>query len=513
MYDEEKSRARFLALGCSPEDADTLVNAGIDPDIVGTGARDAVAFASAAVFHALADPNHYLQAADGDPDAAWRLWAENSLESLQDEEGDEEDDDDGGDEEGRDSGWDDGCEAAEAWQGWASAYINSTEAGECSIELIDDLGMPGNATYLDTLTFPLPTEAPAASPSEQDARIIQAAIEELARYGCIPDSDVHGSTGSFSLVVRTHDHAWEWFESRRPVAEGLRLLLAALQSLPLGDLTVIQTDRDHSDAHHTPQSQTCQPDTTSDTTHDSIINWRDRDEFVAQATVEQPDSVRIERYQGGWTHHLRDGKALKHPSLRGLRRIWAEAARRDGELSGFAATFRSGDVMHRYRTQADWVDALHQRLEAWEDRVNAVREEQSRFPHLKQWGKRLHHALLDDDQFMAATTRQAQEHRCAELARTMFVPDVPLQSPYIQRAFARAKAGRADIIGERQQTRWRETIPTWAAQLAASTAFQQGTTAERAMLASNLLHHHHPSADTPELVRMLRNAAADLLEL
>ncbi|MER6274011.1 hypothetical protein [Streptomyces sp900105755] len=503
VYDEEVARARFLALGCSPEDADTLVSAGIDPDIVGTGARDAVGFASAAVFHDLADPNRYLQAAGGDPDEAWRQWAKDSVESpgAEDEENEDEEDD-GGDGAEEDGGGDDDR------QGWASAYISSTEAGECSIELIDDLGMPGNATYLDTLTFCLPAAAPAASHSEHDARIIKAATEELAHYGCIPDSDVHGSSGSFSLVVRTHDRAWEWFENQRPVPEKLQLLLAALQGLPLDDLTIIHTDRDHPRTDHIPQPQ---PDTTSGTAQTSVVDWRDRDEFVAQVAAAQPDSVGIERYQGGWAHRLHDGKARKHPSLRGLRRVWAEAVRRDGELSGFAATFRSGDVLHRYRMQADWVDDLHQRLNVWEDRVNAVREEQSQFPHLKRWGKRLYQALLDDNQFMAATTPQRQDDRCADLARTMFAPDCPLQSPYIQRALAQAKATRADIIGEHQRTQWQAAIPTWAAQLAASAAFQQGTTAERAMLASNLLYTHHPSADTPELVRSLRNAAADLL--
>ncbi|MFE5191597.1 hypothetical protein [Streptomyces sp. NPDC056628] len=505
MYGEEGPRARFLALGCSPEDADVLVRAGIDPDIVGTSARGAVGFASAVVFHGLADPNRYLQSAGGDPDEAWRQWVKDSVESSgsEDEENEDEEDDGG-----------DGEEEDDAWQGWASAYISSTEAGECSIELIDDLGMPGNATYVDTLTFCLPAAAPGASHSEHDARIIKAAIEELTHYGCIPDSDVHGSSGSFSLVVRTDDRAWEWLENQRPVRpvpENLQLLLAALQGLPLDDLMVIHTDRDHPSADHIPQLQPDQPDTTSGTAQTSVVDWRDRDEFVAQVAAAQPDSVGIERHQGGWAHRLHDGKALKHPSLRGLRRVRAEAARRDGELSGFAATFRSGDVVHRYRTQADWADDLHQRLNEWEDQVNVVREEQSQFPHLKRWGRRLYQTLLDDDQFMAATTPQRQDDRCADLARTMFAPDCPLQSPYIQRALAQAKATRADIIGERQQTQWQAAIPTWAAQLAGSGEFQHGTTAERAMLASNLLYTHHPSADIPELVRLLRNAAADLL--
>ncbi|MEV6057276.1 hypothetical protein [Streptomyces sp. NPDC052107] len=34
VYDEEAARERFLQAGCSPEEADTLVNAGIDPDVV-----------------------------------------------------------------------------------------------------------------------------------------------------------------------------------------------------------------------------------------------------------------------------------------------------------------------------------------------------------------------------------------------------------------------------------------------------------------------------------------------
>ncbi|WP_206739192.1 hypothetical protein [Streptomyces sp. L2] len=90
----DAARARFIDLECSPEDADLLVHAGIDPDIVGTNAPDAVSFASAAVHHDLADPNGCLEAAGGDPDEAWRAWARDSIESPM-YEGDDEGDDRG----------------------------------------------------------------------------------------------------------------------------------------------------------------------------------------------------------------------------------------------------------------------------------------------------------------------------------------------------------------------------------------------------------------------------------
>lgn len=90
----------------------------------------------------------------------------------------------------------------------------------------------------------------------------------------------------------------------------------------------------------------------------------------------------------------------------------------------------------------------------------------------------------------------------------MFGPDCPVRSVYIRRALAEA---RAELLVERRREQWRAVVPDWAVRLAASSDFQQGSTAERAMLASNLLYAQHPEADTPELVRLLRTAACDLL--
>lgn len=116
MYDEEAARERFLQAGCSPEEADTLVNAGIDPDIVGAHARDAVGFASAAAFHDLPDPNHYLQAAGGDADEAFKQWAKDSVEGpLYEGQDDDAEADEGCDGEGKDE--DDG-ENARGVYGW-----------------------------------------------------------------------------------------------------------------------------------------------------------------------------------------------------------------------------------------------------------------------------------------------------------------------------------------------------------------------------------------------------------
>jgi hypothetical protein len=52
--------------------------------------------------------------------------------------------------------------------------------------------------------------------------------------------------------------------------------------------------------------------------------------------------------------------------------VRAEAARREGELSGFTATFRCGDVAHRYQVSADWAQELAECLDDWEMRVRAV---------------------------------------------------------------------------------------------------------------------------------------------
>jgi hypothetical protein len=93
MYDDESAKARFLELGCTTDDADDLVRAGIDPDVVGTNAPDAVPFARAVVFHDLWNPNDYLESAGGDPEAAWEEWAKGSVEGQIDEDDAEEDED------------------------------------------------------------------------------------------------------------------------------------------------------------------------------------------------------------------------------------------------------------------------------------------------------------------------------------------------------------------------------------------------------------------------------------
>ncbi|MFD0208823.1 hypothetical protein ACFVH9_06770 [Streptomyces hirsutus] len=496
MYDKEAARAQFLELGCSADEADTLVSAGIDPAVVGTNARDAVGFASAAASHELVDPNHYLRIAGGDPDEAWRQWAEDSAESSLREGPDELDNE---------------VEEAGDFHGWMNACITGVGPGEYSIELYDDLGLPGNATYVNTLTFSLPAAVPAVSQGDRDAQVIKAAAEALADHGCIPDSGFHGSGDSFSLQVRTSAHALEWLEDQRPPAEKLDLLLAALHGL-LDDLETGHTGRDHLRIDTVPHPYPERPGTVPESgARTSVIDWDDREAFLRTVAAEQPGSVYIEQYRGGWSQRLHGTEGLKHPGLRGLKGVRAEAVQRDGELSGFIAVFRSGDAVHRYQAQADWVEGLEEHMDDWQRRVRAVREEQAGFPHLKQWGKQLHRALVDDDQFMAAETLSAQDSRGRDLARSMFGPDCPVESHYIRRALSRARTERADIVLERQQAQWQTAVPDWAARLASSEDFRSGTTAERAALASNFLYAHSPSADTPELVRLLRSAAADLL--
>ncbi|MEU6551669.1 hypothetical protein ABZ915_15505 [Streptomyces sp. NPDC046915] len=451
-----------------------------------------MSFASAAVHHGLADPNRYLEAVGGDADEAWEAWAKDSVEGPW-YEGDDEDDDD------------------DAVHGWLSAHIGGVAPGEYTIELYDDLGMPGNATYVGALRFSLPVTVAAESPSDRDARVIKAATEEIADYGYIPGSDFYGSGDSFSVQVRASDRALEWVEEQRPPAEKLELLLAGLQGL-LDEPATVRTGRGRPRIETTPKPRPGLPDRALEAdAGTSILDWDDREAFLEALAAQQPDRVVVERYQGGWAGRLDGAEDLEHPGLRGLEEAQAEAARREGELSGFSAVFRSGAEAHRYRIQADWAEELDRRLEVWEQDVRAVREEQARFPHLEQWGTRLCEALLDDEQFLAAQTTPAQDRRGADLARSMFGSDCPVNSVYIRRALAQARAGRADLLVERRRTRWRADVPAWAARLAASADFQRGTTAERAMLASNLLYAHHPEADTPELVRLLRTAAADLL--
>ncbi|MGY4924893.1 hypothetical protein [Streptomyces sp. 900105755] len=499
MGGNDAARVRFLELGCSLEDADTLVRAGIDPDIVGTRARDAVPFASAAVHHGLADPNGWLEAAGGDPDEAWKAWAMDSVEGPMDA-GDDE-----GDGEEYDEG-DGGCRV----HGWVSAYIGSVGPGEYTIELYDDLGLPGNATYVDTLTFSLPVPAVPGSPRDRDACVIKAATEELAAYGCIPGSDFLGSDGSFSVQVQASDRALEWLEDQRSVAEKLDLLLAGLHAL-LDDPAAVRAGRDRPGIEVIAEPRPGGPGRAPEGARTSIVDWNDRELFLLEVADQQPDQVLIERYHGGWARRLDGAGDLKHPGLRGLKHVRAEAALRDDELSGFTALFRSRHQVHRHRVQADWAEELGRRLKAWERDIRAVREEQVSFPHLKRWGRQLREALLDDEQYLAAQTPSAQDRRGADLARSMFGPDCPVQSVYIRRALTKARARRAELALEQQRVQWRAAVPAWAERLAGSADFLQGTTAERAMLASNLLYAHDPAADTPELVRLLRTAAAALL--
>jgi hypothetical protein len=507
MGGNDAARVRFLELGCSLEEADVLVRAGIDPDIVGTCAREAVHFASAALHHGLADPNGFLEAAGGDPDEAWKAWAMDSVEEPMDEE--DEDEGDEYDEEGDGDQYDEDSGACRV-HGWASAYIGSVGPGEYTIELYDDLGLPGNATYLDTLAFSLPVTAEAASPEDRDACVIKAATEELAAYGCIPGSDFLGRDGSFSVQVQASERALEWLEDQRPVAEKLDLLLAGLHG-SLADPAAVRAGRDRPGIEVIAEPRPGRPGRAPEGARTSIVEWNDRDLFLQEVADQQPDQVLIERYHGGWARRLDGARDLKHPGLRGLKRARAEAARRDKELSGFTALFRSRHQVHRYRVQAAWAEELGRRLKEWERAIRAVREEQARFPHLKRWGKQLREALLNDEQYLAAQTPSAQDRRARDLARTMFGSDCPVQSVYIRRALAKARARRAELLLEQQREQWKATVPIWATRLADSADFRQGTTAERAMLASNLLYAHHPAADTPELVRLLRTAAAALV--
>lgn len=397
--------------------------------------------------------------------------------------------------------------------GWLRASVDSVGpgSGEYTVDLWDDLGMPGSGTHWGTLSFSLPPAVAADSPRDHEARVIKAATEELAEHGCVPDSPFHGSGDSFSVQVRGCDRAREWVEVRRPVAERLELLLAGLRGL-LDDLAADWTAPGLPRIDTDPEPRPGRPDTNpEDAAGPPIVDRDDREAFLRVVAARQPDRVLVTRHQGGWTGCLGGAEGLRHPALRGLRSLRAEAARREGELSGFTAVFRSGDETYRHRVEADWVEELDRDLEDWQETVRAVREEQTSFPHLKSWAKRLYRALLDDERFLAADTPSAQHGRGVDLARSLFGPDCPVDSVYIQRALGTARTERAALLLERQCAEWRTEIPAWAARLAASADFRAGTTAERAMRASNFLHAHDPAADTSELVQLLHTAAAALL--
>jgi hypothetical protein len=494
VYERETARKRFLQVGCSPEEADTLVDAGIDPDIVGARARDAVPFVSAAVFHDLADPNVYLEIAGGDPDEAWREWARSSVDGPADE-GEPEGEEDEGD---------------EPVHGWLSAYVRGEGPGAYVIDLCDDLGMPGNASYVTELRFSVPV-AVSGTPGDQDALVVTAATERLVEYGCVLESEFRGSGDSYSVRVRVSERAPEWLEDQRSPAEKLELLVAGLHALR-DHASLGGTERDSLRIDNPPKPRPGPPGgTPQGGAGTTTVEWTDREAFLEAVAAHNPRCVSVQRYQGGWAGRLEEAEGVEHPGLEGLRDMRAEAARREGELSGFTAEFRAGAEIHGYRVQADWVSELDGDLRRWEREVRAVRDEQARFPHLEQWGRELCRALLEDERFLGAAEAADQNRRGADLARTMFGPDCPVRSVYIRRALAEARAGRAELLVERRREQWRAVIPDWAERLAASSDFRQGSTAERAMLASNLLYAQHPEADTPELVRLLRTAACDLL--
>jgi hypothetical protein len=397
-----------------------------------------------------------------------------------------------------------------------SAYVEKVGPQDYSISLIDDV--EGNGSSVETLRFSLSATVSAGSEPEQDADVIKAATEELAHHGYILDTDFRGSGDRLSVVVCTSDRAMEWLENQRPPAEKFDLLLAGLRCLGPGDLTVVHTYPDHTLMGIIPELAADQPDDGHDGgDRASIVDWDDREEFLRALAAERPAAIYIERYQGGYAERIRGWGDLKHLDIRGLKPLRAEVAQCDEELSGFTAAFR-GDSVHRYVTRADWAVDLEERLDALESRVIAAQEEHTKFPHLKEWGEQLYQVLINDDQFITAETSRERSDRGRDLARGMFGSSCPVESPYIRRALNKARAKRPGIIVERQQQRqrqqqaeWRAAIPTWAVQLVALPGYQQATTAERAMLASNLLYAHDPSADIPELVRLLRDAAADFL--
>ncbi|MFD8077698.1 hypothetical protein ACFV3E_34175 [Streptomyces sp. NPDC059718] len=172
--------------------------------------------------------------------------------------------------------------------------------------------------------------------------------------------------------------------------------------------------------------------------------------------------------------------------------------------------------MHSYTVQADhWVEHLEDRLEELQDRIdawdNASAEERAT---LQEQSKQLYETLINDDHFLTAQTALERDTRVEDLARGMLGADYPMNSPAIRDAITQAHATRTGNIAEPKQQAARDAIrgaiPTWGRQLAALPDFQAATTeSERAMLASNFLHAHHPSADTTEFVRLLRNTAAD----
>ncbi|MGW9032059.1 hypothetical protein ACWGQ5_50350 [Streptomyces sp. NPDC055722] len=379
VYDEEAARARFLALGCSPEDADALVLAGIDPDIVGIHAPDAGAFARAAVFHDLWNPNFYLDNAGGDPEKAWQEWAKGSVEGVA---GDEDDTDEQAGEDGGASAGEDAD--AGGIQGWARASISNVGPGEYSIELYDDLSVPGNDTpYMGTLRFSLTAVAPAVSGAEHDALVIKAATQQLTDHGYFPGpaSEFRGGGDGFSVVVGVSEWAMQWLEDQRleeqrSPAEKLDLLLAGLQDLHLDSLAVVHTDPDNSLIATLPEGEPDQPDKAQeDGAQASVVVSNDREEFLRRVAAERPATVYIERHQGGYAQRVQAWGDLEHPGLSDLKHARAEATQRDQELGGFTSTFRAGDSVHRYGARADWVQEWEEHLDALEDDVIAAREE------------------------------------------------------------------------------------------------------------------------------------------
>lgn len=484
MYEAEAARERagFLELGCTPEDADDLVRAGIDPDVVGTFAPNAVAFARAALMHDLPDPNVYLRIAGGDPDRAWREWASASVEGPSDDDEDDEDDEGGKDEESAPVAGGSG-----EYFGWLTAHVRQTGPGEFSIALIDDLGMPGQATYLDTLGFTLPALVLAGA-DDQGARVIEAATEKLADYGLVPDSAFTGDGGDFDVVVRCELRAAAWLAAGLPLEERLERLLDALEGFYLEQLSVVGLGEPAGNALvDAPAEPSLDgPDgAEAGAEPASATEWDEVAEFLQVVSTECPATVCVARYQGGYAARTEGWEDLEqHSGLPDLACVRKEAAQRDQELSGFTVAFRSGESVHRHRVRADWVEELEERLDELAELVLAAREEQTVFPGLPEAAERLYEALAGDDRFLAAPRCSPEEDaRVADLACSTIGPDWPEESAYVRDAFARARTARDRALTARRQAEQYDclpaTIPAWAAQLAAHPDFPTASTAHR----------------------------------
>ncbi|MDX2853107.1 hypothetical protein PV342_32665 [Streptomyces sp. PA03-3a] len=403
--------------------------------------------------------------------------------------------------------------------GSLDAHISQDGPGRYSIKLIDE-GGPGNTNYVETLTFSLPREVGPATGTDQDTRVIQVATDELDAYGYVPTSDFKGGGNSFYVQIGVTDWGQDrlWY-NEQPPAEKLQILLAELHALGLHNprVTTTPTADAHAPTGLFPDLDPEQRNPTGNGADQaSIVEYDEKEQFLAAVATERPATVCVERHQGGYAARF-EGQDLHHRGLTAADRdLLAEAEQQDQELAGFTAAFRSGSSVHWYTVQADhWVDHLEDRLEELQDRIDAwgdaTAEERAL---LQEQGKQLYQTLINDDHFLTAQTTPERDTRVEDLARGMLGTDCPLDSPAICEAITQAHATQAGIIAERKQQAARdairEAIPAWAQQLAALPDFRAATTeSERAMLASNFLHTHHPPADTPEFVRLLRHTAAN----